>query len=74
MNARAQNDLEFLSTKLGRVRTDYERARSRGDAERICQFRLQLSAIVAERDRLMKRLSGRPASGPLGGNELSPGE
>lgn len=57
IDARAQKDLDLLSVKLRRIRTDYERARSRGDAERIHQFRLQLSAIVAERDRIVKRLS-----------------
>ncbi len=41
-----------MSTKLRRVQTDYERARSRGDVERVYQFRLQMNAIVEERERL----------------------
>lgn len=56
-DVRAQKDLDFLSLKLRRVRTDYERARLRGDAERVDQYRLQLSAISAERDRLVRRLT-----------------
>jgi hypothetical protein len=52
MHTRALEDLDLLSTKLRRVQTDYERARSRGDVERIYQFRLQMNAIVAERARL----------------------
>jgi hypothetical protein len=52
MHARALEDLDLLSTKLRRVQTDYERARSRGDVERIYQFRLQMNAIVAARARL----------------------
>jgi hypothetical protein len=54
MHARALEDLDLLSTKLRRVQTDYERARSRDDVERIDHFRLQMNAIVAERARLIR--------------------
>ena len=69
MHAHFLKELDSLSMKLHRVQTEYERARFRGDADRIYQFRLQMSAIVAERDRLMGQQSHRDASGyarPLG--------
>jgi hypothetical protein len=57
MYAHPPKDLDLLSVKLRHVQADYERARSRGDAERIHQFRLQMGAIVAERDRLIRHLA-----------------
>jgi hypothetical protein len=59
MHARALENLDLLSTKLRRAQTDYERARSRGDVERIYQFRLQMNAIVAERARLSAFSNGK---------------
>jgi len=57
MNAQAREDLDLLSTKLRRTQVGYEWARSRGDGDRIYQFRMQLNAISAERDRLIRRES-----------------
>jgi hypothetical protein len=57
MHPHAQRDFDLLSAKFCRVQADYERARSRGDVERIYQFRIQMGAITAERDRLMRHLS-----------------
>jgi hypothetical protein len=54
MHAHIRDNLDLLSSQLFRAQTAYERARSRGDAERVDHARLQLSAIIAERDRLMK--------------------
>ena len=63
-----RNNLELLSRKFYRVQSDYERARSRGDIERVKQFRIQLDAIIAERNRLARRspsdaLANTPTSG-----------
>ena len=63
MHAHVLKELDSLSIKLRRVQLEYERARFRGDADRICQFRLQMSAIVAERDRLLGPRFRRDASG-----------
>lgn len=66
MHARAREDLDLLSTRLRRIQADYERARSRGDTERVYQFRLQMNAIVAERDRLLEHLpSNAPRDMPM---------
>jgi hypothetical protein len=65
MHVRVRDDLAVLSSKLFRAQTAYERARSRGDAERADQARLQLSAIIAERDRLVNNLAQR-------GTEIAP--
>jgi hypothetical protein len=61
MNAQSREDLDLLSAKLRRIQVGYEWARSRGDPDRICQFRMQLNAIAAERDRLTRRESNEPA-------------
>jgi hypothetical protein len=57
MHAHARENLELLFRKLNRIQTDYEWARSRGDAERARRCRLQLEAITAERDRIIKNVS-----------------
>ena len=53
----AHPDLDILSAGLRRAQLDYEFARSRGDGELESRSKLRISAIVAERDRLMQRLS-----------------
>jgi len=63
MHARALEHLDLLATKLRRAQTDYERARSRGDAERVDQFRLQMNAIAAERARISALSIRRPSTG-----------
>ena len=63
MLPRAQKDLDLLSIKLHRVQLDYENARKRGDAERVHQCRIQMSAMIAERDRLMNRFTRRVGAG-----------
>jgi hypothetical protein len=57
MHAQSKRELDLLSTRLSQVQRDYERARSRGDAERVYRFRLQISAMMTERDRLVRNLS-----------------
>jgi hypothetical protein len=57
MPAHARDNLELLFRKLYRLQTDYEWARSRGDAERVSKCRLQLDAIIVERDRIIKNVS-----------------
>jgi len=57
MQIRAREDLELLAIKLRRAQTDYERARSRGDAERVRHAQAKMSAIASERDRLIMQLS-----------------
>ena len=52
-------ELEFLSAKLCRIKTEFEWARSRGDEERIAQLALQVKSTGAERDRLVGRLSNQ---------------
>ena len=59
MHTRATEDLDRLSTKLSHAEKDYEWARLRGDAERIGRLRAQMSAIIAERERLLRHLSRR---------------
>jgi hypothetical protein len=59
MNAQARDDLDLLSAKLRRIQGGYEWARSRGDAERISQFRMQLNAIADERNCLIKHVSDK---------------
>jgi len=59
MYVRIRNDLEFLASRLFRAQREYERARARGDVERINQSRVKLSAIMAERDRLLGTLYKR---------------
>jgi hypothetical protein len=56
MQARAERDLDVLTTKLRRAQADYQRARSLGDSERICRFQIQINALTVERDRLIKYL------------------
>jgi hypothetical protein len=57
MHAHARENLELLFRKLNRIQTDYDWARARGDAERVSKCRLQLEAITAERDRIIKNVS-----------------
>ena len=57
MHVHARENLELLFRKLNRIKTDYEWARARGDAERVSKCRLQLDAITAERDRIIKNVS-----------------
>lgn len=57
MYARAREGLDSLSTRLWSLKKDYNWACSRGDAERARAFELQMQAITAERDRLIRRLS-----------------
>jgi hypothetical protein len=62
MQSAAREDLDLLAIKLRRAQTDYERARSRSDAERVWRSQMQMSAITSERDRLIRRL-GEQMSG-----------
>jgi len=56
-------DLDRLSSRLRHAQLDYEFARSRGDSERLSRSKLEMSAIVAERDRLATRLAqDRPST------------
>jgi hypothetical protein len=64
----AREDLDLLAIKLRRAQTDYERARSRGDAERIWRSQMQMSAITSERDRLIRQL-GEQMSGKTAQSE-----
>lgn len=57
MHVHARENLELLFRKLNRIKTDYEWARARGDAERVSKCRLQLDAITAERDRIIRNVS-----------------
>jgi len=54
--------LVSLEAKLRHAQVDYRRACARGDDERISQARLRISAITAEQNRLILRLSRRPAT------------
>ena len=66
MYAQPPKELETLSARLLRVQTEYQRALSRGDAERIDRCRLQIRALAAERDGLLQRLAkAAPAPRPL---------
>jgi len=56
MQVHAPEELTALSSRLLRAQTDCERARLRGDEERLWHFRLRLAAITLERDRLIKQL------------------
>ncbi len=53
MQSAAREDLDLLAIKLRRAQTDYERARSRGDAERVWRSQLQMNAITSERNHLI---------------------
>jgi hypothetical protein len=53
----AHPDLDLLSSRLRGAQLDYEFARSRGDGELMSRSKLRISAIMAERDRLVQRLS-----------------
>ena len=64
MQAAVREELDLLAIKLRRAETDYERARSRGDAERVWRSQLQMDAITSERDRLIRQL-GAQMSGKL---------
>ena len=57
MHAHPQQALDFLSNRLQHVESDYEWARRRGDSERLLRCRMQIDAIVAEREQITKRLS-----------------
>jgi len=57
MYARARDDLDLLLTRFHLVQRHYDWARSRGDPERVLRFGMQLRAITAERERLMRHLS-----------------
>ena len=59
MQSIAREELDLLAIKLRRAETDYERARSRGDAERIWRSQLQIDAITSERDRLIRQLGAQ---------------
>jgi len=59
MQSTAREELDLLAIKLRRAETDYERARSRGDAERVWRSQLQMDAITSERDRLIRRLGAQ---------------
>lgn len=50
-------NLDLLSARLRHAQLDYEFARSRGDDELISRAKLRISAISAEQERLMERLS-----------------
>jgi len=56
MQIDAQKDFASLSSRFLRAQTDYERARSQGDDERLLHSRLRLAAITSERDRLIRQL------------------
>jgi hypothetical protein len=76
MNAHARDDLELLFRKFNRVQNDYAWARSHGDVERISQCRIQLDAITAERNRIIKNVSDalaakRVSTGPRPGGVMS---
>jgi hypothetical protein len=62
MQSTAREELDLLAIKLRRAQTDHERARSRGDAERVWRSQIQMSAITSERDRLIRQL-GEQISG-----------
>lgn len=57
MQRQTREDLELLAIKLSRVQTDFERARSRGDADNVARSLLQVSAITSERDRIIRHLA-----------------
>jgi len=57
MYAQAREEFGRLSAKLRRIKSGYEWARSRGDSDRIDQFQMQLDAIAAEQDRLLRHAS-----------------
>ena len=65
MYARAQEGLEILSTRLWSIKKNYNWARSRGDSERAYQFEIQIKAITAERDRLIRHLSEKSRGASL---------
>jgi len=67
MQKQARDDLYLLSIKLRRAQADYDRARFRGDAERIRSSQIQLSAITSERDLLIRRLNEK-----MSGDALQP--
>lgn len=54
-------DLDLLSSRLRHAQLDFEFARSRGDGELISRSKLRISAIMAEHDRLVQRLSQQAA-------------
>ena len=62
MQSSAREELDLLAIKLHQAQTDYERARSRGDAERVWRSQMQISAISSERNRVIKKL-GEQMSG-----------
>lgn len=59
----AQEEFKRLSMRLRHVQTDYERARLRGDAERVQRARLQMRAITAEREQLIRHMSQSASGG-----------
>ncbi len=59
MQSAAREELDLLAIKLRQAETDYERARSRGDAERVWRSQMQMSAITSERDRLIRQLGAQ---------------
>ena len=68
MQAAVREELDLLAIKLRRAQTDHERARSRGDAERVWRSQMQMSAITSERDRLIMQLSNK-----MSGRSAPPG-
>ena len=62
MQSIAREQLDLLAIKLRRAQTDHERARARGDGERVWRSQMQMSAITSERDRLIRQL-GEQLSG-----------
>jgi hypothetical protein len=57
MDTRLWDELDVLSAKLERAEAAHLHARSGGDADNTFRSRLQLDAIMAERDRVLRQLS-----------------
>jgi hypothetical protein len=57
MYSRAREGLDLLSVRLWGLKKDCNWARSRGDAERVRLFEIQIKAITSERERLIHHLS-----------------
>jgi hypothetical protein len=51
------HELDLLSAKLDRAETAHVQALSAGDVDHTYKARLQLAAVMAERDRLISKLS-----------------
>jgi|HubBroStandDraft_4_1064222.scaffolds.fasta_scaffold2532503_1 hypothetical protein len=57
MDTHIWDELDLLSAKLARAETAHQRALSVGDADDTYRARIQLAAVMAERDRLIGKLS-----------------